>query len=439
MLLTKLKNNHLLMSGFYKGISGLALFTSIPLLIKYLDHDDYGIWVLVFTVFQWILVMDFGIQSTLKTKIPILFHNNQIDLIKSYIKVTYKYASYIAFCIFCLFIIYIYVIDVKEGLNIHFHTKPFIYKLFILNIFFFCINSVAGIHKSLYVAYLKGKYAEESLAVNQTGFLILLILIIYLFPDIDAENKLLLVSIINGLFCFIVNVVYTFRFFKLEKLNLSTKEKPPKDFVKEILKIGLKFMAIQLGMMLFFTVDNYIISNNFSPKDVVPYDTVNKIFQLPVMILFATLSPLWSMFAKDYVEKNHQNLLRSFKRFNLLFIGILLFIVVLAILCPMIISFWIKEKLEIPNHLVSYIAAITALRIFTVFYSYFLNGIGKLNNFTFIIILSLLLKIPLTYFLIYLEFGINSVAISTMIILILWVLFIPLECYYIINKLKKCR
>lgn len=437
MLLTKLKNNHLLMSGFYKGISGLALFTSIPLLIKYLDHDDYGIWVLVFTVFQWILVMDFGIQSTLKTKIPILFHNNQIDLIKSYIKVTYKYASYIAFCIFCLFIIYIYVIDVKEGLNIHFHTKPFIYKLFILNIFFFCINSVAGIHKSLYVAYLKGKYAEESLAVNQTGFLILLILIIYLFPDIDAENKLLLVSIINGLFCFIVNVVYTFRFFKLEKLNLSTKEKPPKDFVKEILKIGLKFMAIQLGMMLFFTVDNYIISNNFSPKDVVPYDTVNKIFQLPVMILFATLSPLWSMFAKDYVEKNYQNLLKSFRRFNLLFLGIVSFIIILAILCPIIISFWIKEKLEIPKYLIFYVATITALRIFTVFYFYFLNGIGKLNKFTVIIILSLVLKIPLTYLLIYLDFGINSVALSTMFILFIWVVLIPLECYSIINNLRK--
>ena len=45
-------NNHILMSGFYKGISGLSLFLSIRLLIDYLGNESYGVWVLVFTFFQ---------------------------------------------------------------------------------------------------------------------------------------------------------------------------------------------------------------------------------------------------------------------------------------------------------------------------------------------------------------------------------------------------
>lgn len=124
-LFQKLKNNHLLMSGFYKGGSGLALFISIPLLIQYLGNEDYGIWVLVFTVFQWVLLMDFGIQSALKTKIPILLHNNETELIKGYIS-TYKYGAYIALCIFILATAYVSLANIKESLNISFHTQSFV-------------------------------------------------------------------------------------------------------------------------------------------------------------------------------------------------------------------------------------------------------------------------------------------------------------------------
>ncbi|UUC46273.1 lipopolysaccharide biosynthesis protein [Flavobacterium cerinum] len=425
------------MSGFYKGGSGLALFISIPLLIQYLGNEDYGIWVLVFTVFQWVLLMDFGIQSALKTKIPILLHNNETELIKGYIKSTYKYGAYIALCIFILATAYVSLADIKEALNISFHTRSFVWLLFTVNIFFFCSNLIAGIHKSLYVAYLKGKYAEESLAVNQFGFLFLFGIAMLLFPDIRPEYKLLLVSVLNGGFCLLVNIGYTIRFFKMERLNLNTELKPPKEFIRETLKIGMKFMVIQLGMILFFTVDNYIISNNFSPKDVVPYDSVNKIFQLPVMVLFAALSPMWSMFAKDYIEKNQQNLLSSFKRFNLFFIGILVSIAVLALICPFLIAIWIKEPLAIPDYLILLIAIITAIRIFTTFYTNFLNGIGKLNRYTIIIVLSLIIKIPLTYFLISLGYGINSVALSTVFILFFWIIFIPYECYSIIRNISK--
>jgi O-antigen/teichoic acid export membrane protein len=336
-----------------------------------------------------------------------------------------------------VFIVFISLIDLKSALNISFQSKLFINKLFLINIFFFCLNFVANIHKSLYVAFLKGKYAEQSLAVNQFGFLILLLIVVFLFPVIPIEHKLILVSLLNGLFCLFVNLFYTIRFFKLEKFNLKTHEKTPKDFIKEILTLGSKFMIIQLGMLFIFTSDNYILSNNFGPKVVVPYDVVNKIFQLPIMILFATLSPLWSLFAKDYIDKNYKKLLETFKKFNVFFIGILLFIIGISVFCPFLISIWIKEKIEIPNQLILYVGIVTALRIFVTFYTFFLNGIGKLNKYIVILLISVLLKIPMSYYLIYLGFGINSVVISTLILLIFWVVFIPYECYSIVNKLKK--
>ena len=434
-MLKKISNNHLIMSGVYKGISGISLFVSIRLLLDYLGNENYGLWVLVFTLFQLVLLMDFGIQSSLKTKIPVLIHEEKFELIKSYIKSTYKISGYIAIFIFLSFFLLSFVIDLKSLFNINFHNNLFVSFLFILNVFFFCINFVANIHKSLYVAYLKGKYSEESLAVNQIGLLVLFFLLISFFPTINVAEKLIAISIINGLFTFLVNLFYTFRFFKMKSLNLSTKLKAGNEFLKGILKLGFKYMVIQVGMLIIFSFDNYIISNAFSPTQVTPYEIVNKLFQFPLMILFAAISPLWSMFAKNYIEKNKSALLNSFKKFNYYFIGISVLVLIGVVISPFIISIWIKDPIVIPQYLILLTGIVTLLRIFAAFYSFFLNGIGNLNAYIYILVISVVIKIPLSYFFVDLGFGINSVVISTLILMLFWVVIIPYKCYDLVNKL----
>ena len=88
------------MSGFYKGISGLSLFGSIPILVVLMGNSVYGLWILIYAFFQWVLLLDFGISSVLKTKLPLLIEQNKTDLISKYIKTTYFYSTIIALVIF---------------------------------------------------------------------------------------------------------------------------------------------------------------------------------------------------------------------------------------------------------------------------------------------------------------------------------------------------
>lgn len=425
------------MSGFYKGVSGLSLFLSIPLLIKYFGDTNYGLWVMVFALFQWVFSMDFGLSSVLKTKIPVLIYENKIDFVKSYIIATYKITTIISFSIFICFFGVIQLIDLKSVLNIPFFDSFFIKNLFLLNVFLFCLNFIFNVQKSLFVAFLKGKYSEQSIAVNQILFLFTLIFIVNVFPNINYEKKLILISLANGILGLLINGFYTIYFFWLEKLNIRTNFHSPKGFVSEIMGLGSKYMIIQIGLLFIFTSDNYILSNAFGPKDVVPYEIVNKLFQLPMMIIFAALSPLWSMFAKDYSDKNHLKLLTKFKKFNYSFVGISILIVILGLLCPFIISVWIRQKINIPVNLILYVTIVTSLRIFVSFYSFFLYGVEKINRYIIVLLLSVVIKIPLTFFLIHLGFEINSVAIATLLIMLFWVIIIPQECYSIVNKLKK--
>lgn len=124
------------MSGFYKGISGVSLFLSIRLLIDYLGNEDYGIWVLLFTLFQLVLLMDFGIQSSLKTKIPLYFHENRKEKVVELIVSTYRVSVWIALFIFFLFLIVSQITNLKTNFNITGLDSREINVLFLTNIFF---------------------------------------------------------------------------------------------------------------------------------------------------------------------------------------------------------------------------------------------------------------------------------------------------------------
>lgn len=423
------------MSAFYKGISGLSLFVSMPLLIKYLGNTNYGVWILVFTLFQWVLLMDFGLASVLKTKIPELQHSGNISLINAYIKSTYKSCLVIASGIFLFFAVFFMIFNVQSLLNITFPSS-FVTKLFLLNVFFFCVNFILNTHKSLFVGVHKGKFAEQSIAVNQIIFLLSIIIPLCFFNTLSAESKLYLISYINGLVCLLVNLFYTFYFFRTEKMSPFTKEKTPREYLKEIYNLGFKYMIIQIGMLFLFSSDNYILSYFLGPKEIVPYEIVSKYFQFPFMILSAGMAPLWSLFAKHYLEKDVIWLKASFRKFNYFYVIILFGMLLCVVIAEPIMKIWISKDFHVPLFLLVAVSLLMSLRIFTTFYSYFFNGIGNLRSYLLLLCFSVVLKIPLSYLFIKLNFGISSVVLASGCCLLIWSIIQPIEAYKIVSNLK---
>ncbi len=431
----QLINNHLFMSAFYKGISGLSLFVSIPILMQYLGTTNYGVWVLIFTLFQLVLLMDFGLASVLKTKIPELEYSGNVEKVNAYIKSTYKISGYIALALFSMAVLFFWLFDVKSLLKIPFESG-FVTRIFLLNIFFFCLNFIMNTHKALFVSVHRGKYAEQSIAVNQIVFLIALLLPVIVFTNQSDETKLYTISILNGIACFLVNFAYTVYFFKTEKYTLFTSEKLDKNYLKDILLLGIKYMAIQVGTLFLFSSDNYILAYFFGPKDIVPYEIVSKYFQFPLMILMAGMAPLWSIFTKNYLEKNQLVLKSTFRKFNYFFVLILAGVLLCVLIAPPVFKLWISKDFSVPLFLLITVAIMTALRIFSTFYSYFFSGIGNLKSYLLLLSASVVVKIPLSYYFITLGFGIPSVVMASGFCLLVWCILQPIQAYKIVSKLK---
>ena len=89
-------------SAFFKGISGLLMFFSISFLVRYLGEQAYGVWILVFSFFQWGLYFDFGISNVLKSKIPELISKNENHKINLFISESIKLTTLISIVLFLM-------------------------------------------------------------------------------------------------------------------------------------------------------------------------------------------------------------------------------------------------------------------------------------------------------------------------------------------------
>ena len=196
-------------------------------------------------------------------------------------------------------------------------------------------------------------------------------------------------------------------------------------------------MAIQVGGLLLFSSDNYILAYFFGPKEIVPYEVVSKYFQFPLMILLAGMAPLWSKFTKHYLERDAIWIKNAFRKFNYFFMAVLIGIIVFTVLARPVMGIWISEDFNPPLLLLIFVAVMTALRIFTAFYGYFFNGIGNLRSYLLLLSGSVLIKLPLSYLFIKLDFGISSVVIASSCCLLIWSFVQPMEAYKIVSDLKK--
>jgi O-antigen/teichoic acid export membrane protein len=153
------------------------------------------------------------------------------------------------------------------------------------------------------------------------------------------------------------------------------------------MSLGLKFFLMQITSLILFSSSSILISIFFGPSEVVTYNIVFKLFQLPLMLFSIILSPYWTTFTVAFVNMDFDWLrktVENLRRLSLFFIGI---IILLAIFNQYIFDFWLKSKLEIPSLLVWFLALYSAMTIYLSVYSTFLNGIGKIHltfKFTFL-------------------------------------------------------
>jgi O-antigen/teichoic acid export membrane protein len=172
-----------------------------------------------------------------------------------------------------------------------------------------------------------------------------------------------------------------------------------KRYLKDLFNIGIQFFLLQLSGILLFACANLLISHQFGPQEVTPYNIAYRYFSVLPMAMAIILSPMWSASTDAYAKGDVAWIRRTMRGIHKILLLAYIAIALMILASNFIYRIWLGSEIEIPFKLSMAIGIYIAILISSISYSNFLNGLGKLRLQTINTVTVALLFFPLCSFL----------------------------------------
>lgn len=413
----------------YKAINLVTVFTTIPLLLNYLDSEQYGVWVTIFSIVNIVFFVDIGIGNGLKTKLSEALSLREFKLAQTYISTAYIFISIIAFTLLILGLFFIFSVDLQWLFNTSIENND-LKKVLLTILIMVVISFVLNLFKPFFYAAQQAAKVELAMLIYQ----IIVLIGIYILLKYFTRN-LLFVAFIYGTSNILIGVIFTVYFFNKHKIIQPSLKYFKKDKVKDLMSLSLAFFCIQLCMIVIFTTDNLIISKLIGPSEVTNYDIVYKLFQVVITVSVIAQDPFWALYTDAYQKKDYRWIKQTLNRLNKLFVLLFFGIVLLFFFSKPIIKFWIQRELNLANELILFMSLFVLVRVYGSIYMYFLNAIGKIKLQLWLYVFGAVINIPLSIFLVkQFNLGSSGVILGTVVSIISLSIVLPIQTYKILKK-----
>ena len=406
---------NIIASFFIKGWSALVQFLLVPLTLACLGEYENGVWLTISSVLLWINNLDIGLGNGLRNKLAVYMARGDNDKAREMVS-----STFIMLCIIITPVLIILLLFEVYSDN---------YRLFNVD-----IGLIGNLDIVLYVAtilvcatfifkfignfYMGLQLPSVNNFIGSIGSTLALLgtFIIYLF----GNRSLLLVASVNlsaPLLVYLLAFPITFMG-KYKFLSPSFKY-IKKTSIREIFSIGFKFFALQIPAVLLFFTSNILISKLFNPAMVTPYQIAYRYFVMTMTLFSIICVPYWTA-TTDAYEKRDFEWIRNANRTLNRFVLLLFFIIVCMILLSRpVYSVWIGDKSDFPFSMTMIAGLYQFLLIYSMRYSYVLNGIGALRLQLIFTILAAVVYIPLAMLVGHLTHDINH------LLLVMCVVHVP--------------
>ena len=429
-----IQKKNILFGITFKGISIFLNFLVVPILILFLGKIEYGVWITIFSIVNWIFTFDLGIGQGLRNKLTEALSVNDNLKASQIISTSYIFISIFSLVILLIGIGFIYFVNFQYLLNYKGKSNLYLENFVFLSLFFTIVNFTLSLYKNLYLAVHKSFMVELINVFFQTFYLI----VILIWLHFNLEKSLINLILIFGVINFIVSVIATFVFFKIQEkvsfsfINFNLKEG------RLLFKLGGKFFIINISLLVILSTDNIIISNLLGPSFVTDYFTIQKVFQVLIVVFTVVLSSSWGLYSEALTNKDFNWIKGNLKKMNIYFLGILIFGVFIFYFIEDILNIWIGEDLVIiPKGLAFCNLLYTFIFCFTNIYMFFINASNKINLQMYLYIFGALINIPLSIFLVRLLGSSTGVIMSTLLCFLPLLIIMPIQSNKIIKNLEK--
>ncbi len=414
---------HILASFLIKGMSLLIGFLMVPLTIEYVQKEQYGIWLTLYSIVAWFSFFDIGLGHGLRNKLAVAFANKDMEKARIFVSSTYAILGVIFLVVLLLFFLVQPLLDWQAILNTDTVDADQLRLIALATFSFFCINFVL---KLIYSIYLADQRPANSGFYNLLSNLTALVIVFVLTQT--TQGSLLYLALALGLCPLVIltiSSIYMFRG-RYRSISPSFRHISIPQF-KELMNLGVRFFIIQISAIVIFSTDNIIIAQVLGPAEVPAYAVAHKYFGL-ITAAFAIVSvPFWSAYTEAYVNKDMDWIYSTNKKLIKIWAALVALSAVMLTISPTFYHIWVPE-IEVPFVLSILICLYVNILAWGNIFVVFINGVGKIKLQMILGSIGAIINIPLSYFFASgLELGSSGVIIASIICIAYGPLIAPIQ------------
>jgi O-antigen/teichoic acid export membrane protein len=357
---------------FARGATfGLNLLL-VPLSLQFLGTTDYGVWIALSSVVGWIGMLDIGIGNGLRNRVAGLLAEGKRNEAKAYVSTAYVYLGGGALLLTGLFEAVNPILDWVGILNASGHVQSELRLVAALVFGVWGLRLVLGLLFSVLQAdqrpaVVSGvELATTAIATIGVWFL-----------TTSSPRSVFTYALVVALPIVVLPLLASLGLYGGRYENIRPAfSSVNKAFARDLISLGVKFFALQIGVVIQFTSATIIIAQLFGPSSVTPYTIASKYFNAPLILFLTLLTPFWSAYTDAYVKGERDWIRRSIRRLKRIWLVLLVSVFAMMFVADWVYKVWIGTEVKIDFLLSLGLGLYVIMQSWCAIHVNLINGVG---------------------------------------------------------------
>lgn len=387
---SSLLKKNICLSFLIKGWSGVVQLLIVPITLLCLGNYENGIWMTISSILIWMDSLDIGLGNGLRNKLAIQLASDEKEKARESVSSTFFMLIFIIVPTAILLMFAVRIFDFYDILNVDNKIVGNLNETIVVAILFVSTTFIFKFIGNIYLGMQLPAINNALVVGGQT----LSLIGVYILNLLDIHSLTAVASVYTASPTIIYLTAYNITF------NIKYKWLRPsfayfnRKTVKSLFNTGVKFFILQISGIILFASSNIIISRLFTPEMVTPYQVAYRYFSIVVMLFTIVAVPYWSATTDAFTKKDFEWIKKSRRNMNKI-IYLIFAILICMILCSeFVYEIWVGSKVHITLELSIGMALYVFTIIYSLSYSYFLNGMGALKMQLYFTVLAAILYIP---------------------------------------------
>ena len=365
-----------LASGLSRVISIAAGLISVPLTLRYLGTERYGLWMTISSIIAFLGFSDLGINNGLLNGIAKAHGRDDRQLARQYVSSAFFLLVAIALVLGVAFAAAYPSIPWASFFRVH-SAQAMAEAGPAVAVFTGCflLNIPAGIVGRVQSGYQEGFIANLWIALGSILYLLSLLLVIRLHGSLALlvlamAGAPILALLLNSAVEFGIERPWLFPSWRRVKSGVT----------KNLLHLGGLFFVLQISGAICFSSDNIVLDRILGPIAVAQYAVPCRLFSLVTMACSFIITPLWPAYGEALERCDHAWIRRTLLRSLILVTGVSISLsAVLVAFGNRIIHLWVGPSIHPSPLLLAGLGIWGVLMAISSTISMFLNGLSVMR------------------------------------------------------------